>query len=140
VQQKFHMQLNGKELASSALTNVDLMAQRNLSEKMPAIVIRQALRVVAKEQLRKETTNGNDVGNLVLNVWNTLTEQPDTRSWITLPASVHGITEVVPSGEQTLNAAGKSYSFNVPDQGTTLVWVSQQGANATMWHKQLGKL
>ena len=61
------------------------MAQRNLSEKMPAIVIRQALRVVAKEQLRKETTNGNDVGNLVLNVWNTLTEQPDTRSWITLP-------------------------------------------------------
>nr|WP_180980414.1 hypothetical protein [Vibrio diazotrophicus] len=140
VQQKFHMQLNGKELASSALTNVDLMAQRNLSEKMPTIVIRQALRVVAKEQLRKETTNGNDVGNLVLNVWNTLTEQPDTRSWITLPASVHGTTEIVPSGEQTLDAAGKSYSFNVPDQGTTLVWVSQQGSNATMWHKQLGKL
>ncbi|WP_165310808.1 COG3014 family protein [Vibrio ziniensis] len=140
VQQKFYLQLNGQQINSSVLANVDLMAQRNLSEKMPAIAIRQALRVIAKDQLRKETTNGNDIGNLVLNVWNTLTEQPDTRSWITLPASVYGTTEIVPSGEQTLNAAGKTYHFNVPDQGTTLVWVSQQGSNATMWHKQLGKL
>lgn len=140
VQQKFYSQLNGKEISTSTLVDVDLMAQQNLSEKMPTIAIRQALRVMAKDQLRKETANGNDVGNLVFNIWNTLTEQPDTRSWITLPASVKGATEIVLSGEQTLSVAGKSYSFNVPDRGTTLVWVSQQGSNATVWHKQLGKL
>ena len=116
------------------------MAERNLSERMPTMVIRQALRVLAKDQVRKETAQGNDVGNLVFNIWNTLTEQPDTRSWITLPAKVNGAVKIVASGEQILTADGQSYRFSVPDQGTTLVWLSQQGANATIWHKQLGKL
>ncbi len=140
VKERFSLQLNGKMLSSDSLANVNLMAQRNLSEKMPTMVIRQALRVVAKEQLRKETAKDNDVGNLVLNVWNTLTEQPDTRSWITLPALITGSSQIVKAGEQTLQAGGKTYTFSVPERGTTLVWVSQQGTNATMWHKQLGKL
>ncbi len=137
---RFSLLLNGKNLNSDSIADVNLMAERNLSEKMPAMVIRQALRVVAKDQVRKETAQGNDVGNLVLNVWNTLTEQPDTRSWITLPALVNASSQLVTAGEQTIQAGDKTYTFSVPDQGTALVWVSQQGANATMWHKQLGKL
>lgn len=138
--ERYNLQLNGEGLVSSPLTDVDLMAERNLSERMPTMVIRQALRVLAKDQVRKETAQGNDVGNLVFNIWNTLTEQPDTRSWITLPAKVNGAVKIVASGEQILTADGQSYRFSVPDQGTTLVWLSQQGANATIWHKQLGKL
>lgn len=67
------------------VTDVDLMAKQALREQMPALVLRQVLRVVAKDQLRKETTQEEDVANLVFNIWNTLTEQPDTRSWLTLP-------------------------------------------------------
>ncbi|MBO0206261.1 hypothetical protein J0678_24840, partial [Vibrio alginolyticus] len=83
-------------------TDVDLMAQRDLRERMPTIVIRQALRVVAKDQLRKEATKGDDVGSLIFNIFNTLTEQPDTRSWLTLPGAVSATSTVVTAGEQSL--------------------------------------
>jgi hypothetical protein len=45
--------LNCTALNRSELVDVNLMAQNNLSERMPGIIIRQALRVVAKDQLRR---------------------------------------------------------------------------------------
>ncbi|ODS11718.1 hypothetical protein VSF3289_01985 [Vibrio scophthalmi] len=132
--------LNQQGLSQDLLTDVNLMAQRDLSERMPNIVIRQALRVVAKDQLRKEAAQGDDVGNLIFNVWNTLTEQPDTRSWQTLPASVYSSSTVVNAGDQQLDINGQLYNFNVPQGQTALVWLSRQGNNATLWHKQLGRL
>ncbi|MGY3570149.1 COG3014 family protein [Vibrio paucivorans] len=134
------LQLNDDALSSDQLTNVNLMAQRDLSERMPTIVIRQTLRVLAKDQMRKETAKGDDVGNLLFNVWNTLTEQADTRSWQTLPGKVYSASAQVNAGEQTLNVDGKDYTFNVEQNRTVLVWVSRQGNNSTVWHKQLGKL
>lgn len=134
------IRINGTSLNGSLLTDVDAMAQNDLSERLPGIVIRQALRVVAKDRIRKEATKGDDVGNLLFNVWNTLTEQPDTRSWQSLPAQVKSSTYMAASGNYTLEAGGKSYQFDVRDGQTTLVWVSRQGNNATMWHKQLGRL
>ncbi|WP_373417312.1 COG3014 family protein [Vibrio sp. D449a] len=134
------IRINGTALNGSLLTDVDAMAQNDLSERLPSIVIRQALRVVAKDRIRKEAANGDDVGNLLFNVWNTLTEQPDTRSWQSLPAQVKSSTYVANAGNYTLEAGGKSYQFDVRDGQTTLVWVSRQGNNATMWHKQLGRL
>ncbi|MEF1227674.1 hypothetical protein QTO02_09075, partial [Vibrio fortis] len=134
------IRINGTSLNGSLLTDVDAMAQNDLSERLPGIVIRQALRVVAKDRIRKEATKGDDVGNLLFNVWNTLTEQPDTRSWQSLPAQVKSSTYVATSGNYTLEAGGKSYQFDVREGQTTLVWVSRQGNNATMWHKQLGRL
>ncbi|KII79610.1 COG3014 family protein [Vibrio renipiscarius] len=132
--------LNQQALSQDLLADVNLMAQRDLSERMPNLVIRQALRVVAKDQLRKETTKGDDVGNLIFNVWNTLTEQPDTRSWQTLPASIYASSTVVEAGEQQLDINGKPYNFSVSQGQTVLVWLSRQGNNATLWHKQLGRL
>ena len=83
------LELNDQALNASQLTDINLMAQRDLSERMPSLVIRQALRVWAKDQLRRQAAQDDDVGNLLFNVWNTLTEQPDTRSWLSLPANVY---------------------------------------------------
>lgn len=132
--------LNQQVLPSDLLTDVNLMARHDLSERMPSMVVRQALRMVAKDQIRKESTQGDGVSSLLLNVFNTLTEQPDTRSWITLPGRVYAAHHSVKSGEQTLTSDGLSYTFNVPEGGTTLVWVSRQGSKATIWHRQLGRL
>ncbi|EGR1262611.1 hypothetical protein D9A33_04010 [Vibrio cholerae] len=137
-QSRVPISLNGASLASMPVTDVDLMAKQALTEQMPALVLRQALRVVAKDQLRKETTQEEDVANLVFNIWNTLTEQPDTRSWLTLPATVNTATQVVKAGDQVLDIAGTHYTFHVPENGTALVWLSHQGNNVTIWHKQLG--
>lgn len=133
--------IDGQSVSGHLLTDVNLMAQRDLSERIPAMVIRQALRVWAKDRLRKEATKkGDDVGNLIFNVWNTLTEQPDTRSWLTLPGAVLSGSRYVTPGTQTLSVDGKQYQFNVEAGQTALVWISRQGGNATIWHKQLGKL
>ncbi|MGL5653584.1 MAG: hypothetical protein ACRDC5_03860, partial [Vibrio sp.] len=130
--------LNGRQLTSMPVMDVNLMASNALSEQMPTLVLRQALRVIAKDQLRKEAAKDEGVANLVFNIWNTLTEQPDTRSWLTLPATVNTATQVVSAGDQVLDIAGTRYTFHVPENGTALVWLSQQANSATIWHKQLG--
>ncbi|HHF2913072.1 COG3014 family protein [Vibrio diabolicus] len=133
--------LNGQVLPSSTLTDVNAMAQNDLNERLTTMVIRQALRVWAKDRIRKEAAKkGDDVGNILFNVWNTLTEQPDTRSWQTLPAQVKTASKVVKPGTQSLNLGDQTYQFEVPAQQTTLVWVSRQGTHSTVWHKQLGRL
>lgn len=132
--------LNGDSLDGSKIVDVDQMAQYDLSERMPSIIVRQALRVWAKDRLRKETTKGDDVGNLLFNAWNTLTEQPDTRSWLTLPSKVYTASSVVSAGSQSLNIDGKKYAFNVSAGNTVLVWLSRQGDSSVVWHKQLGNI
>ncbi len=133
--------LNGTRLNSSTLVDVNAMAQNDLSERLMSMIIRQAIRVWAKDRIRKEVAkNGDDVGNLMFNVWNTLTEQPDTRSWQTLPAQVKTASQIVEPGRQSLKLGDQVYQFDVPAQQTTLVWVSRQGAHSTVWHKQLGRL
>ncbi|NOH96702.1 hypothetical protein [Vibrio sp. 99-70-13A1] len=134
------IKLDGKVLPTSLLADVNAMAQNDLSERLPSIVIRQALRVVAKDRIRKETAKGDDVGNLLFNVWNTLTEQPDTRSWQSLPAEVRSSSYTILSGSHTLDVGSQQYEFNTVEGQTTLIWVSRQGSHATMWHKQLGRL
>ncbi|MEZ8293561.1 COG3014 family protein [Vibrio splendidus] len=134
------LRISGQPLQEHLITDVNAMAQNDLSERMTSIVIRQALRVVAKDRIRKEATKGNDVGNILFNVWNTFTEQPDTRSWQSLPAEIKSSTFVANSGQYTLEAGAKTYDFDIREGQTTLVWTSRQGNNATMWHKQLGRL
>ncbi|WP_114766906.1 COG3014 family protein [Vibrio rhodolitus] len=134
------LKLNQQVLPNELLTDVNLMAQQDLTERMPNLVIRQALRVVAKDRIRKETASKDDVGNLLFNVWNTLTEQPDTRSWQTLPARVYSNSVLVEAGQQNLMIGGQPYQFNVSQGNTVLIWLSRQGNNATVWHKQLGRL
>ena len=132
--------VNQQSISSDLLTDVDLMAQKDLSERLPSIIIRQALRVWAKDQLRRQAAKEDDVGNLIFNVWNVLTEQPDTRSWLTLPGEVRSSSVVVNAGEQSLSVGDKRIDFNVNAGDTVLVWVSRQGDNATLWHKQLGNI
>lgn len=134
------LSLNSDTLSADMLSDVNLMAKQDLSERMPNIIIRQGLRVWAKDRLRKEAAQGDDVGNLLFNVWNTLTEQPDTRSWLTLPGEVYSSSEIVKPGEQNIMLNGQPYTFNVEPGQTALVWLSRQGNNATIWHKQLGNI
>lgn len=134
------LMINGHSRQVAPLIDVNQMAVYNLNERMPVLLLRQAIRVLAKNELRKELAKQDQIGGLVMNIWNTLTEQPDTRSWMTLPAKVGTISRIVPAGEQTLTVAGHHYRFNIAAGNTVLVWMSRQGQQATLWHKQLGQL
>lgn len=118
--------LDSASVKTDELVDVNLMAQQQLTENMPTILLRQALRVYAKDQIRKSTAKDDDVGNLLFNVWNTLTEQPDTRSWQTLPGNVNAASKIVKAGEHTVSVDGQDYTFEVRDRQTALVWVSSK--------------
>jgi hypothetical protein len=135
-----NLKLGERELDQYRLVNVNLMAQRDLTERLPAMVLRQVLRIVVKEQLSRNVAEDEAVGNLLFDVWNMLTEQPDTRSWQTLPAEVYSSSVLVPAGEHQISVGGNSYTFTVRAGQTALVWISRQGDGATVWHKQLGTL
>ncbi len=134
------LQLDGRGISGDELVDVNLMASNQLTEKMPSILLRQVLRVVTKDLVRKETTKGNDVGSILFSVLNTLTEQADTRSWQSLPEKVYSSGATLEAGTHELVAGSKVYPFDVRDGETTLVWLSRQGSSVTIWHKQLGAI
>ncbi|AJR08135.1 hypothetical protein C9J03_08165 [Photobacterium gaetbulicola] len=133
------LQLNGKPLVDSTVADVDGMARYSLQEDLPMIVLRQALRVAAKNEVRKTAAReANDVGNVLTNIFNTLTEQPDTRSWQTLPASVSIAQQDVAAGHYDLAWNGHQIDVDVQAGRTTMVWVSRQGNQLTGWSVLLG--
>lgn len=135
------LRLNDEKLPADKLANVNAMAENDLSERLPTIIIRQVLRIYAKDQIRREAAaKGGEISNLILNLWNTFTEQADTRSWQTLPRNVYTASRFVTAGEQNIDAGGHPYKFDVKAGHTALVWISRQGGSAVIWHKQLGRL
>ncbi|UXI02288.1 COG3014 family protein [Photobacterium sp. TY1-4] len=132
--------LNQQSVIGSKLADVNQMAHQSLNEYLPVLVARQALRVVAKNEFRKAAaSNGNDVGNLLANIFNTLTEQPDTRSWQSLPAVVDLYQAEMPAGTYPLRRNGESLDVKVVPGRTTLVWVSRQGSQTRWWSVLLGE-
>ncbi|OCH22020.1 COG3014 family protein [Aliivibrio logei] len=136
------LRVNDKALPSDQLADVTLMAENDLSERIPAMVIRQALRVVAKDELRKTSRNTKEeeLANALFTIFNSLTEQPDTRSWQTLPAIISVTNMSVEAGNNTLEYQGNELNFSVKEGHTVVVWVSRQGNAVTWWHKQLGEI
>lgn len=134
--------INDKKVSSQFVVDTNGMAKNDLYERLPAIVIRQALRIFAKDSVRKQTrgSSNEDIGNLLINIFNTLTEQPDTRNWQSLPAQVSVSSMNMEAGTQTISYAGKELTFTVETGRTVLVWMSRQGSSVTWWHKQLGEM
>lgn len=134
------LQFNQDKMDLHLLSDVNLMAKYHLSENIVNLVWRQVLRLVVKEQMRRQIAGDNELTSLLVNLFNDLSEQADTRSWLSLPAQVYTSSQVVEAGEQQIHIADQNYTFSVPEAGTTLVWLSYQGQHARIWHKQLGKL
>lgn len=139
--QKFTpLQLNNQPLTASLLADTNLMAVNDLSERIPAMVLKQGLRLYTKDQLRHQAAkvDSSGVSELVANIWNMVTEQPDTRSWQTLPAQVYSSSVNLHSGQYTIEAGAKQFTIEIKENRRTFVWLSRQGNAVTMWYKQLG--
>ncbi|MCE9924277.1 COG3014 family protein [Aeromonas media] len=118
---------------TSSLVRLEALAAKDLQERLPGMLTRQALRLVAKEQLRRSAAKeGGDVGNILVGIFNTLSERADTRSWLTLPAEASSWQGMVPAGEVQLQlgagSAMRTLPLTVHAGRTTLVWVQRLGA------------
>ncbi|WP_068379289.1 COG3014 family protein, partial [Paraglaciecola hydrolytica] len=95
---------------SQEIVRLQSLATKQLQEQLPALVTRQALRVVAKEQLRSSMSKeGGDVGNILAGLYNLASEHADTRSWLSLPDGVQILRLSLPAGQHalTLNVGNK---------------------------------
>ncbi|WP_153448172.1 COG3014 family protein [Vibrio algicola] len=136
------IQLEGHSLTPSLLADTNVMAKNDLSERIPAMVLKQGLRLYVKDQMLHQAAKNDDSGiaNIIVNIWNVATEQPDTRSWQTLPGKVYSSSINLPAGDHAVTIGAKSYTLPVKANQRMLVWVSRQGNSVTMWHKQLGEI
>lgn len=121
---------------TSPLVRLEALAAKDLQERLPAILTRQALRLLAKEQVRRSAAKeGGDVGNILVGIFNTLSERADTRSWVTLPAQAASWQGMLPAGEVRLSLGAGSALRQLPltihEGRTTLVWVQRLGAGLT---------
>ncbi|MGF1756955.1 hypothetical protein L4D76_03190 [Photobacterium sagamiensis] len=133
------LKLENKTVKGAQVADVNAMAKNSLNEELPVIVVRQALRVLAKNEVRKTAaSNGNDVGNILANIFNTLTEQPDTRSWQSLPANVDVFHTDLAAGTHSLSWNGRQLNVDIKAGRTTMVWVSRQGNQVSWWSALLG--
>ena len=121
---------------TSELVRLEALAAKDLQERLPGMLTRQALRLVAKEQVRRTAAKeGGDVGNILVGIFNTLSERADTRSWLTLPAQAASWQGMLPAGEVNLTlgagAAQRQLPLTIHQGRTTLVWVQRLGAGLT---------
>lgn len=124
-----HLSYLGKTYQSEEIVRLQSLAAKQLKDKMPAITARQIARLVAKEEIRQQMARqGGDVGNIFASIYNIATEKADTRSWSTLPDSIHILRINLPSGNHqlplSLNGIDKKINVTVNANRQTLVTLS----------------
>ena len=106
------VQANGSAGLTETVLDVNLIAQEQLSANMPWIMARAVLRrsakaavatVAGKATERAAGSNGAGIAvSLLVGLATTATENADTRSWETLPATIQALCLNLPAGEQTV--------------------------------------
>lgn len=80
------------------LLNVDAAARASFEELFPATLLRQALRMVAKEQLQNEAEEADPWLGFAASIFSILSDSPDLRSWLSLPSAIYGAQLYLPTG------------------------------------------
>ncbi len=94
--------VNGKEVTTAVVEDINSIAIKDLQAKMPAITARLVARSVVKNQMAREAGKQNDLAGILVNVTNVLTERADTRSWLTLPHNILFARMPLPPGSYTV--------------------------------------
>jgi hypothetical protein len=127
-----NIDIEGLNYQSQEIVRLQSLAAKNLQDQLPGLVTRQAVRLIAKEQVRqKMSKSGGDVGNILATLYNIASEKADTRSWSSLPNNVQIMRFNIAKGSQqlTFSYAGKQeiISIDVAENKTTLINVTAIG-------------
>jgi hypothetical protein len=88
---------------TSPIVYVQAMVVKALQEKLPAMLTRQILRVVAKKEMAEQAGKaGGAWVKLGADIFNIVSENADRRSWLTLPNDAQILRSALPQGEYQL--------------------------------------
>ncbi|AAZ26725.1 COG3014 family protein [Colwellia psychrerythraea] len=123
----------GNTYQSQEIVRLQSLAAKQLQDEMPAIVTRQVVRLVAKEELRQQMSRkGGDVGNILAGLYNIASEKADTRSWSTLPDSIHILRLDLAPGQQevelNINGSSRTITVEINEDRQTLVKLTSIGS------------
>ena len=112
--------LDGEEAGTTAmLSNIEAKQIRNLVDQIPVMIVRQAVRVIIKGVvLHQVSKEAGGWGELIMSIYNTVSEQADLRSWLLLPQNIQALRLYPSSGKHTIRID------LVGDSGMTLGEVS----------------
>jgi hypothetical protein len=106
---------DGRSLAVTPLTSIDLMARRSLKDDMPAIMVRASVRstanAVAQYQSQRAMSDGGNrsavvgLAGMAISTGIALLAHADDRTWRTLPAEISIARVRLPRGEHTVTLA-----------------------------------
>ena len=95
--------INGQEIETALVENIEELALAELSKNMPIIIARTVARAALKYKTSHEIGKQNGLAGLVVNIAGLLTEQADTRSWQSLPADIQLARIPLEPGEYDLD-------------------------------------
>lgn len=118
------LMVGNRTVPTSAIANVEAMARRSLRDDMPGIILRTAIRAIAKGAAQRELSDrGGLLGAVVGAVAVAVTEQADERIWRSLPARLAIARATLPAGQHTLSIPGAfgNKSFELTVGGRTMI-------------------
>jgi len=96
------------------ILNVDAVVRRAHEEIFPGIMLRQVLRMVAKQEVQAEAEEADPLLGLAASLYSILSDSPDLRSWQSLPAAIYVGDMTLPVGAHALRTGlGKDSLINI---------------------------
>lgn len=125
---------------TAPVCDLGALAARALRERMPAILIRQTLRAVAKgaaTHLAYTRSREGDLAVFILSLYNMISERADLRGWVSLPQHAEVLKLACPPGRRsvTLTHAGTGATAiveaDIRPGGKTVVVAVRAGGRMT---------
>lgn len=108
-----NIMINGRNYPLTEITSINAMARKALRDELPMIILRTVsratIRAVTQQQLNKQVSPW---AGLAVGVAGMFLEQPDLRTWRTLPDSISIARLTLPKGAQTITLPNGE-QFNV---------------------------
>ena len=131
--------INGVIYQSEEIIRLQSLAAKNLKDQLPGLVTRQALRLIAKEQVRQEMAKQNDIANIIASVYNLASEKADTRSWSSLPNNVQLLKLDLPVGQHQLQLSvlGKQEIVEISVNPNRITLINLKSIGRYTGHQQV---
>lgn len=133
---RFNIETADGMLQSLPIASMTALAAKQLQEDLPVMLVRQGVRLFAKEMLRQKIADeAGDLGNILINLYNFASETADTRSWNLLPHSASVMEAQMPVGERTITLSSgyqrHPIKLNIQAGKLNLVLISAQNSGIT---------
>ncbi len=93
----------GQRVRTEPMEDISAIALRTLQENMPAITARALARAVVKYQMSRQAGENDGLAGLLMNIAGVVSEQADTRSWLTLPGEIQMARVTLPPGDYNVS-------------------------------------